>query len=324
MAKRKRLTPANPMFFEAAPAQPPAMRAAPIADVAREASHVAAAEDMARTLTEARRQGRMVVEVPLAQVQLNYLVRDRLALDEDEMTALVDSIRARGQQAPVELTELAPGKYGLISGWRRCTALKRLQDETGDARFSSVLALIRQPQEASDAYIAMVEENEIRVGLSYYERARIVVKAVERGVFPNDKKALLTLFAAASRPRRSKIGSFTTLVRTLDGHLNFPEAISERLGLRLVRAIETDPRLPIRIVGTFSGRAHDTPEQEQRVIQDVLDAKLTKPAPAPRPASAPSLTLSGGREKITLSGRAVTPALIAELKDWLKARGHDC
>ena len=50
----------------------------------------------------------------------------------------------------------------------------------------------------------MVEENEIRVGLSYYERARIVAKAVAQGVFETEKQALQRLFHTASRPKRSK------------------------------------------------------------------------------------------------------------------------
>lgn len=240
MAKRKRLTPANPAFLDSGTPAEPALsplRAAPIAEVAREASHSAAAEEMARTLTEAREGGRMVLSVPLEQVQLNYLVRDRIAVQDDEMRALKDSLRSRGQQTPVELVELAAGRYGLISGWRRCAALRALHEETGEARFDQVLALLRKPGDAAEAYQAMVEENEIRVGLSYFERARIVAKAVEQGVFDSSRTALQTLFASASRPRRSKIGSFLVLVDAFEGHLHYPEAISERLGLQLSRTL---------------------------------------------------------------------------------------
>ena len=124
----------------------------------------------------------MVLSLPLADIQLDYLVRDRTLVDDAEMTALMDSLRARGQQTPVEVADLGGGRYGLISGWRRCQALARLAQETGEDRFGTVLALLRRPEDASDAYLAMVEENEIRVGLSYFERARIVAKAAENGV----------------------------------------------------------------------------------------------------------------------------------------------
>ena len=52
--------------------------------------------------------------------------------------------------------------YGLISGWRRLTALQALHAETGEARFATVQALVRRPETAADAYVTMVEENEIR------------------------------------------------------------------------------------------------------------------------------------------------------------------
>ena len=124
--------------------------------------------------------------------------------------------------------------YGLISGWRRLAALKALHAETGDARFATVQALVRRPETAADAYVTMVEENEIRLGLSHYERARVAARATERGVFPSEKAALLALFATASRPKRSRIRAFLDIYHALDGTLRFPAALPERLGLRLV------------------------------------------------------------------------------------------
>ena len=100
-------------------------------------------------------------------------MRDRIAVAPDDLAALTESLRARGQQTPIEVVDLGGGQYGLISGWRRISALRALLDETGEAQFATVLALLRQPADASAAYVAMVEENEIRIGLSYYERARL-------------------------------------------------------------------------------------------------------------------------------------------------------
>lgn len=86
-------------------------------------------------------------------------MRDRIGLDAAEMAPLVESLRTRGQQTPVEVVALEGGRYGLISGWRRVQALRRLCAETGDAaRFGTVLALLRQPRDAAEAYVAMVEE----------------------------------------------------------------------------------------------------------------------------------------------------------------------
>ena len=91
--------------------------------------------------------------------------------------------------------------------------------------------MVRRPDSAADAYVAMVEENEIRLGLSQYERARIAALATERGVFPSEKAALLALFASASRAKRSRIRAFLEIYHALDGALRFPAALPERLGL---------------------------------------------------------------------------------------------
>ena len=130
----------------------------------------------------------------LAAVEAAHLVRDRVVLAEDEMAALSDSLRARGQQTPIEVMELDAGRYGLISGWRRLTALQQLHAETGDAAFASIKALLRRREDLSAAYVAMVEENEIRADLSFYERARIAVQAAAAGVYPDTHTAVQSSF----------------------------------------------------------------------------------------------------------------------------------
>lgn len=341
MAKRKRLTPANPAFFEPAlevkSALGAPMRSAPIADVAREASASAAAEELARSLTEARAAGRMVIAVPLAQIQLDYLVRDRVVVDETEMQALKDSLRARGQQTPVELVDLGEDRYGLISGWRRCAALKSLAEETGDPRFAEVQGLLRQPEDSADAYLAMVEENEIRVGLSYFERARIVAKAVAGDVFDSDRAALQTLFQSASRAKRSKIGSFLAVVRALDGGLRYPEALGERLGLQLARALGDDPALGDALRARLSAAKPETAEAEGRVLEQALSPRREAPSPAPSedPSTAPStaktsdkagrrvsvvtgIALQETEAGLVLEGNRVDDALRDQLIAWLR------
>lgn len=270
MAKRKRLTPANPAFLDSsAPETKSMFSTAPIADVARDASSAAALNEMADTLAQARGNGRMVVELPLDQVAVDYLVRDRVVVDEGEMRTLMMSLRARGQQTPIEVMQLEDGRYGLISGWRRCTALARIaaEDLNGEP---TVLALLRKPEEASEAYLAMVEENEIRVNLSYFERARIVSKAVEQGVFAMERTALQTLFNSASRAKRSKIGSFLPLVRVLDGYLQYPQALSERLGLALAQALSDDPAFADRLRATLVKAQPENAEAETAVLAKAL------------------------------------------------------
>lgn len=325
MAKRKRLTPANPMFLDPAPQTKSAVSApsrAPIADVAREASATAAAEELARQRDRDRAEGRMVIAVSLSEIRRDYLSRDRIpTVDEEEMAALVESIRARGQQSPVDLVDLYPNRdgarYGLISGWRRCMALERLQAETGEARFGKVLALLRRPSESAEAYVAMIEENEIRVGLSHYERARIVTRAVEAGAYPDETEALRGLFATASRAKRSKIKSFTTIVRALDGELGFPRALGERQGLALAQALEESPGLARQLTALLRRETPATPEAEAALLRRAL-APAKPPAPAPSPA--PVTVVRRSSRELALIGADLDERFLKDLEAWIAKR----
>lgn len=333
MARRKRLDPAPQAAPAAAPAIPgpfaaPAGRPAPISTVAGDSAAAAALDELADTLRTARAEGRLVLDLPLDAVDEHHLVRDRIAADPEAMEELVASIRARGQQAPIDVADLGGGRYGLISGWRRLVALRQLQAE--GAGTGSVLALVRNPRAAAGAYLAMIEENEIRAGLSFYERARVVVRATDAGVFADDREALAHLFAAASRPRRSKIGSFVRVVRALDGVLRFPRALSERQGLRLAAGLDAQDGLEQRLIAALSAAPPATAAAEWAVIAACLRpapaASLppalppAPPAVAPQPVSAPLRLHEEGPERLVIEGtRLADPDFRARLLAWLRA-----
>lgn len=313
--------PADPGFGLAGPA--------PIARVAAEAAGAAAFDALAEELRVARETGRMVLDLPLDAIAADHLTRDRLPVDDDEARALRDSLRQHGQRVPIEVTPLARGAggngagegragalpYGLISGWRRLTALKALHAETGEARFATVQALVRRPDGAAAAYVAMVEENELRVGLSHYERARVAALAAERGVFPDEETAIRTLFASASRPKRSRIRAFLDLYHALDAALRFPAHLPERLGLRLVEAVRAGqgPRL----AAALAAAAPAEPAAELAA----LEAALARPgrgaaaaAQALRPGVALAAKLGRGRLVVTFEGAGVDAGLAAEVE----------
>jgi hypothetical protein len=306
MAKRKRLTPARVPAEDATEATAPletkaqfprykdgvyrAPVRAPIADVAQDAAATAALSEVAQTLADARSEGRLIQALPLDVIEADYLVRDRIDVDADEMAVLLTSLRSRGQQTAIEVTALEDGRYGLISGWRRLRALREIQTE--DPTRDRALAIVRTPENAAEAYLAMVEENEIRVGLSYYERARVVVRAVERGVYPTDQQALRALFHAASRPKRSKIGSFVRIVRALDAHLQFPTQLTERSGLALAQALDAEPEMRARIIAALTP-APSTAAAETAALANVLAAKPATAKPkADRKPQVPDLGTS--------------------------------
>jgi ParB family chromosome partitioning protein len=323
---RRRLAPVSagfaadadvPRAEHSAPAFPPAASAAgPIARVAAEAASQAALDEMAETLRRAREEGRMVLDLPLDAIAPDHLARDRLPAEDEEMAALRESLRAHGQRTPIEVTPLSGAlPYGLISGWRRLAALQALHAETGDARFATVQALVRRPETAADAYVTMVEENEIRVGLSHYERARVAARATERGVFPTEKAALLALFATASRAKRSRIRSFLDIYHALDDSLRFPAALPERLGLRLVEKVRGGGGPAIAAAVAQARPA--TPEAEAAILEGLL----VQPRPCrPGARAAARPILPGVALETALRGQALTlkltgPGVTPELRD---------
>lgn len=343
MAKRRRLTPAEPGHTPEAMLETKAMfplgvarRAAPIADVARDSSAVAALEEMTQSWADARQDGRLVIALPHNDIRLDHLQRDRIAVDPDDMIALKQSLLDRGQQTPIEVVALPNGAgYGLLSGWRRCQGLRALYAETGEARFAVVQALLRRPEDAADAYRTMVEENEIRANLSHYERARVVIKAVETGVFADEEMALTGLFGSVPRARRSKIRSFLGVVRGLDGALAFPEKISERAGLDLAQRLRDDPEMGARLRSALGQAAPVDAAAEQAVItaalqpdtppdtKTALTGHLDKDLPLKDSVVATFKAMRLHRRRdgaLILSGSAVTDDLVQGLVDWLGAQ----
>jgi hypothetical protein len=317
-----------PHAERAAPAGPlhdgPRGLDAPIARVAAEAAGAAAASELAETLRRARDDGRLLLDLPLDAIAADHLTRDRLPAEDAEMAALRASLRAHGQRTPIEVTPLAGAlPYGLISGWRRLTALAALHTETGEARFATVRALVRRPETAAAAYVAMVEENELRVGLSQYERARVAALAAARGVFPDAEAALRALFAGASRPRRSRIRAFLAIHAALDDALRFPAHLPERLGLRLAEAVKAGQGG--RIAAALAAADPADPAAERAALEGALARpKPARPAPVPlRPGVSAETRLGRGRLTLTLSGPGVGPELAAELAAALAALGRD-
>lgn len=338
---RKRLSPPQDTFLAAAPETksmsgpfgPLHRSPAPIAQVAGDSATAAALREVTDELHAARAEGRLIQRLSLTAIEADHLVRDRLDHDAAEMHALQESLRARGQQTPIEVVDLGDGCYGLISGWRRLQALAFLHDQTGETRFATVQALLRRPETSAQAYLAMVEENEIRVGLGHYERARIAAHAAHIGVYRDSKTALQHLFQSASRAKRSKIGSFITIYDQLDGCLRFPATIPERLGLALAHALEADPALSLRILKACAVADPKTSAEEQAVLARMIapqspDKGLGAPSTpkyTPPEELAPGIWLQPAgppqAPRYTLHGPGVTAAFRDRLAAWLQSQG---
>lgn len=196
----------------------------------------------AGALDAALSEGRVVVSLGLDQIDPKALSRDRrhLRKDGEEWAALKASIQTRGQQVPIEVTENGSGsdtQFDLVSGLRRWSVLEELFRETGEVRFSRVLAFVREMPETVPKMIAMIEENEIRHDISFFERGRICSVAASQGLFASVDEAVEALFENSNRNRRYKIRCFVTVYDEIGTLLDFPEHIGERLGISLAKAL---------------------------------------------------------------------------------------
>src|SRR6056297_1478939 len=323
MAKRKRLSPAllaadiggetgsdRPLETHSRP---------PIAQVAGETAEHAAFAEVTRMLTEAREEGRLIQRLPLEQIETGHLVRDRVAFDADEMAALRTSLDQRGQQVSIEVVVTGDGRYGLISGLRRVLALR-------DLGATEVLALVRCPESSAEAYLAMVEENEIRAGISFYERARLAAEAARLGLYPDPAAAISALFGVASPAKRSKIGSFVRVHDALGDALRFPAAVPERVGLALAATLDRDGQAAARLAQALQEAMPTDSGAERAVLEKALsEGPKTGSKPQNRVETPREIVkgvkLEARRGRVVLSGVGVTEALSRDLEDWLTARG---
>lgn len=312
MAKRKRLeVPTEPLSanLETKSAYGASRSRMPIAEVASDTAGRAALEEIAQEMTAAETEGRVVKKLALDKIVDDHLSRDRMTLDPEEMTALVASLSERGQQTPIEVVRLAGDQFGLIAGLRRLQALRQLGKST-------VLALVRQPEDAREAYRAMIEENEIRANLSFYERANIAFEAVGKGIYPNIKEAVAGLFAHASPSKRSKIAKFVVLREALGSGLRFPTAIPEKVGFALAQAIEADPSLAGRSLKALRKAAPEDAAAERRVLDQALQSPKT-PKQVVREEIAPGLVLEMKQGRAVLSGAGVDASLLDDLRAFI-------
>lgn len=284
-------------------------------------------QEDAAAWAEANATGLVLIRIPLDQIDDHALARDRRGVDRssEAWTELRDSLQARGQQTPIEVIPGDDGQYGLVSGFRRLSALRDLWAETGDESFATVKALVADRPATMDAMIAMVEENEIRQDVSFYERGRICCLAAEQGICTSVDEAIHKLFANSSRNRRYKIRNFTLIHAMIGSYLDYPEAIGERLGARIAQALK-DGRAP-RLIAVLADRGEKFADAaaELAVLEAFVgqkgvfgDRKLTE-RPAPMTAGRDAglwraqATAKQGRVTVELKGIDVTD--IDELQD---------
>src|SRR5690606_37796850 len=129
---------------------------------------------------------------------------------------------------------------------------------------------------------------EVREELSHFERGRIAVIAANQGAFANTDEAVNRLFATGSKAKRSKVRSFALIFEELGDMLRFPDALTERWGLRLSGALRHGAEARLR--QALSMRGAEDAEEEWSLIEPVLQALESgpgRPSRGGRPRSTP-------------------------------------
>ncbi|MDP2520858.1 ParB/RepB/Spo0J family partition protein [Shimia thalassica] len=267
--------------------------AAPIAQVAADTAALVqpvSATDRAETarlqasdasLKHAQDHGLLMVELPLNDIDADVMIRDRTVLDETQMQELRESIAANGLRLPIEVFEMAEAgkgeaRHGLLSGYRRLMAMRGLLSLTGDPKYNTIRVIVRPRTKTDGAFVAMVEENEVRAQLSHFERGRISVIAAQQGAFVNTEEAVNRLFATSSKAKRSKVRSFALIFEEMGDMLTFPDALTEKHGLQLAQALRQGGEGMLRD-GLASGQPQSAEEEWA-----LLDAGIQKMEAVPR------------------------------------------
>lgn len=172
------------------------------------------------------------MRIPLDRIDPFALPRDRSVLDRTPMDELRASILANGLRQPIEVFATETG-YGLLSGFRRLTAFGELHDRTGDPTFAEIDAILRTPADRRAAVAAVVEENDIRVGLTPWERASYAIATTRTGLFDTLDAAIAGLYPFAARQKRAKIRAIAEVVESLGDSLTDAVDMSENRLLRL-------------------------------------------------------------------------------------------
>ncbi len=315
MAKRRRLAVPNTaelQELEAGFAAKPSLNpfegsssTPPIAQVAAEAASLSGMTtvtdrvELAKDQSDAARwrdahDAGLVAEIlPLELVDAEYIRRDRMVEDEEAMAELLESLRTNGLRTPIEVTRVGDG-FGLISGFRRLDAFRRLSKT--DDRFATIPAFVRDAGSGQGAYVSMVEENELRLNLSPYERGRIAVLAVGQGIFESTEAAVDVLFATASKAKRSKVRSFAMVHEALGDLLQHPVAISEKAGLKLASALRGGAQSKLR--QALAEAEVFNPKTEWDALESAMNS-----SPSPTAAKA-----RGGRPQLV---KPLTPIKLA-------------
>lgn len=222
--------------------------------------------------------------IPISEISMTKLTRDRSANRDPELDELKTSIQAVGLSNPIRVEQTDTG-YELIQGFRRLSAFGELATETGDPRYSKIPAsMVPKGEDITSLYRKMVDENLVRRDISFAEMAALARGfAGEQGIDVDASVELL--YASAGRQKRSYIRHFAELLGMIGPELRFPEELPRALGLELRKRLAASEYAEKQMLTILRQHRPATPEAEVMLLRDFLSAK---PKVVAQPKAAPS------------------------------------
>ncbi|MCG7625394.1 ParB/RepB/Spo0J family partition protein [Epibacterium sp. Ofav1-8] len=266
---------------------------------------------LAHEFVRLKKLGLVVDRIPLDQIKVTKLTRDRSAKIDPELAELKESIRTIGLSNPIRVEEDGDG-YQLVQGFRRMSAYRELLQETGDEEFAAIPAgLVARGETLQGLYRRMVDENLVRRDISFAEMAQLAVSYCEdpETEAPDLDAAVATLYASAGRQKRVYIRNFAELLDLLGAELRFPEAISRNLGLDLRRALLADEAACAELRSRLRVAAAETHDDELEVLKTWLAGRgqgAGRTASSEQTTDGAAKAAPGGQAKTTL--RCTVPA----------------
>ncbi len=262
--------------------------------------------------------------IPTDQINAEALPRDRSVLDPAALTELQRSISTSGLRLPIELFP-TEGGYGLISGYRRLAAFRALEAARGDGRFAAIPAVLHPAEALATAFARVIEENDIRAGLSAWERGRTLIVARDLAGLTGFDAALDALYPHANRRKRLRIRMLAEVVEAFDGQIDAPERWSENRLLRLGQLLRYgwDELIATALEGAVPG------SEWQAILPIIAEAESLSPSARKKPNRPRRLVrlprdLTPRRERtakgylLHITGRQATDALVGEVIDEIE------
>ncbi|MGB1234846.1 MAG: ParB/RepB/Spo0J family partition protein [Planktomarina sp.] len=214
--------------------------------------------------------------IPLDQIKIGKLKRDRVAASVEDVSDLVASISALGLSNPIVVEQVDDG-YELIQGYRRWSAFKQIATKTGKPEFQNIPATLLPKGETIQAlYRRMVDENMIRQDVSFGEMALLAIEyGKDMEIDPTD--AVGILYESTSHQKRAYIRNFVQLLDEHDLPLAHPQALPRSVGVALCKMCNDSPGDAGRLYGLLVLQSPDrTAVQEVKFLRDFLAERATE------------------------------------------------